>query len=212
MKKSWSLFFGNAWTVYIPWFTGFFQPSFWWCRISLPHPQYFTIEMDHRLSTILYRLSTCFNHPYPMIELGLKNHVEQPSVFAGAGFNQFQTRPIGSVCMPYMATFTINIPQMWAYIPYMDSMGGIFRQCSFLFRYLDHRDFFSGKSLFIPRWGIPVAFFCLVFNWGFSDRKLDVKFGSASLWTNDLEILPGFIYPSLMRFFLFWNHGHSMLC
>ena len=31
--------------------------------------------------------------------------------------------PIGSVCMPYMVTFTINIPQMLAYIPYMDPMG-----------------------------------------------------------------------------------------
>ena len=26
-------------------------------------------------------------------------------------------------CMPYMVTFTINIPQMLAYIPYMDPMG-----------------------------------------------------------------------------------------
>ena len=25
--------------------------------------------------------------------------------------------------MPYMATFTINIPQMLAHIPYMDPMG-----------------------------------------------------------------------------------------
>ena len=25
--------------------------------------------------------------------------------------------------MPYMVTFTINIPQMLAYIPYMDPMG-----------------------------------------------------------------------------------------
>jgi len=25
--------------------------------------------------------------------------------------------------MPYMVTFTINIPPMLAYIPYMDSMG-----------------------------------------------------------------------------------------
>ena len=31
--------------------------------------------------------------------------------------------PIGSVCMPYMVTFTMNIPQMLAYIPYMDSLG-----------------------------------------------------------------------------------------
>ena len=31
--------------------------------------------------------------------------------------------PIGSVCMPYMVTFTINIPQMLAYIPYVDRMG-----------------------------------------------------------------------------------------
>ena len=27
--------------------------------------------------------------------------------------------------MPYMVTFTINIPQMLAYIPYMDPMGYI---------------------------------------------------------------------------------------
>ena len=26
-------------------------------------------------------------------------------------------------CMLYMVTFTINIPQMLAYIPYMDPMG-----------------------------------------------------------------------------------------
>ena len=25
--------------------------------------------------------------------------------------------------MPYMVTFTINLPQMLAYIPYMDPMG-----------------------------------------------------------------------------------------
>ena len=31
--------------------------------------------------------------------------------------------PIGSVCMPYMVTFAINIPQPLAYIPYMDPMG-----------------------------------------------------------------------------------------
>ena len=28
--------------------------------------------------------------------------------------------------MPYMVTFTINIPQMLAYIPYMDPMGMFF--------------------------------------------------------------------------------------
>jgi hypothetical protein len=28
--------------------------------------------------------------------------------------------------MPYMVTFTINIPQMLAYIPYMDPMGHIY--------------------------------------------------------------------------------------
>ena len=28
--------------------------------------------------------------------------------------------------MPYMVTFTINIPQMLAYIPYMDPMGYIY--------------------------------------------------------------------------------------
>jgi hypothetical protein len=33
--------------------------------------------------------------------------------------------PIGSMVLPYMVTFTINIPQMLAYIniPYMDPMG-----------------------------------------------------------------------------------------
>ena len=31
--------------------------------------------------------------------------------------------PIGSSRMPYMVTFTINIPPMLAYIPYMDPMG-----------------------------------------------------------------------------------------
>ena len=33
--------------------------------------------------------------------------------------------PIGSVCMPYMVTFTINISQMLAYIPYMEHLGYI---------------------------------------------------------------------------------------
>ena len=31
--------------------------------------------------------------------------------------------PIGSMVLLYMVTFTINIPPMLAYIPYMDSMG-----------------------------------------------------------------------------------------
>ena len=31
--------------------------------------------------------------------------------------------PIGSMVLLYMVTFTINIPQMLAYIPYMDPMG-----------------------------------------------------------------------------------------
>jgi len=31
--------------------------------------------------------------------------------------------PIGSMYAIYMVTFTINIPQMLAYIPYMDPMG-----------------------------------------------------------------------------------------
>ena len=31
--------------------------------------------------------------------------------------------PIGSMVLVYMLTFTINIPQMLAYIPYMDPMG-----------------------------------------------------------------------------------------
>ena len=31
--------------------------------------------------------------------------------------------PIGSLCMPYMVTLTINISQILAYIPYMDPMG-----------------------------------------------------------------------------------------
>ena len=33
------------------------------------------------------------------------------------------TNRIGSVCMLYMVTLTINIPQILAYIPYMDPMG-----------------------------------------------------------------------------------------
>ena len=33
------------------------------------------------------------------------------------------SKPIGSMVLPYMVTFTINIPQMLAYIPYMDPMG-----------------------------------------------------------------------------------------
>ena len=31
--------------------------------------------------------------------------------------------PIGSMVLLYMVTFTINIPQMLAYIAYMDPMG-----------------------------------------------------------------------------------------
>jgi hypothetical protein len=33
------------------------------------------------------------------------------------------SKPIGSMVLQYMVTFTINIPQMLAYIPYMDPMG-----------------------------------------------------------------------------------------
>ena len=33
--------------------------------------------------------------------------------------------PLGSMVLLYMVTFTINIPQMLAYIPYMDPMGNI---------------------------------------------------------------------------------------
>ena len=33
------------------------------------------------------------------------------------------TIPIGSMYGIYMVTFTLNIPQMLAYIPYMDTMG-----------------------------------------------------------------------------------------
>jgi hypothetical protein len=32
-------------------------------------------------------------------------------------------KPIGSMVLLYMVTFTINIPQMLVYIPYMDPMG-----------------------------------------------------------------------------------------
>ena len=35
------------------------------------------------------------------------------------GFEEWPNIP----CMLYMVTFTINIPQMLAYIPYMDPMG-----------------------------------------------------------------------------------------
>ena len=38
--------------------------------------------------------------------------------------------PIGSMYMLYMVTFTINIPQMLAYIPYMDPMR-LVRSCLF---------------------------------------------------------------------------------
>ena len=34
--------------------------------------------------------------------------------------------PIGSMVLLYMVTFTIKIPQMLAYIPYMDPMGYIY--------------------------------------------------------------------------------------
>ena len=34
-----------------------------------------------------------------------------------------ESSPIGSMYAIYMVTFTINIPQMLAYIPYMDPMG-----------------------------------------------------------------------------------------
>ena len=39
------------------------------------------------------------------------------------GIMTFPIYPIGYPCMLYMVTFTINIPQMLAYIPYMDPMG-----------------------------------------------------------------------------------------
>ena len=38
-------------------------------------------------------------------------------------FWQWHVLPMTDPCMPYMVTFTINIPQMLAYIPYMDPMG-----------------------------------------------------------------------------------------
>ena len=42
-----------------------------------------------------------------------------------AGEQHVFVTPIGSMVLPYMVTFTINIPQMLAYIPYMDPMGHI---------------------------------------------------------------------------------------
>ena len=38
-------------------------------------------------------------------------------------FSMFLPYPIGSMVLLYMVTFTINIPPMLAYIPYMDPMG-----------------------------------------------------------------------------------------
>jgi hypothetical protein len=38
-------------------------------------------------------------------------------------FGNITIIPIGSMYAIYMVTFTINIPQMLAYIPYMDPMG-----------------------------------------------------------------------------------------
>ena len=40
----------------------------------------------------------------------------------GNNFGNWRTHRI-RICMPYMVTFTIDIPQMLAYIPYMDPMG-----------------------------------------------------------------------------------------
>ena len=43
--------------------------------------------------------------------------------FSSWDFRWFFCLPIGSMYAIYMVTFTINIPPMLAYIPYMDPMG-----------------------------------------------------------------------------------------
>jgi len=48
--------------------------------------------------------------------------------------------PMTDPCMLYMATFTINIPQMLAYIPYMDPMGMDCREVSSWFIYANQGD------------------------------------------------------------------------
>ena len=70
----------------------------------------------------------------PMDELGCWESSPVLASFSGAGNHSNSARrakrrewgndpqPIGPI-MVYMVTFTINIPPMLAYIPYMDPMG-----------------------------------------------------------------------------------------
>jgi hypothetical protein len=43
--------------------------------------------------------------------------------------------------MLYMVTFTINIPQMLAYIPYMDPMGNIISHLLAFYPFMFHQKF-----------------------------------------------------------------------
>ena len=55
--------------------------------------------------------------------------------------------PIGSMVLLYMETFTINIPQMLAYIPYMDPMG-----------YSEGSEAVEGTSRSLAGWCRVIAF------------------------------------------------------
>ena len=57
--------------------------------------------------------------------------------------------------MPYMVTFTINIPQMLAYIPYMDPMGNIIPNYSYDSLIPYH------SSILLQSYSANNVFFCL---------------------------------------------------
>ena len=62
------------------------------------------------------------------------------------GKNQWESHiPIGSMVLPYMVTFTINIPQMLAYIPYMDPMGSIIYVCLCTYGFLVRNIFWQSS-------------------------------------------------------------------
>ena len=109
-------------------------------------------------------------------------------------------------CMLYMVTFTINIPQMLAYIPYMDSivamMMGHLRKCSLSNGDNCRTNGDFGKSL---GWAVDTRWTILVGGWPtypsekwWSDRQL-------GWWHSQYDGKVIKFHGSMIDYYIPWN-------
>ena len=138
------------------------------------------------------------DHPiYGLCKAHVTDHIEYDMKHATVGL-----LPIGSVCMPYMVTFTINLPQMLAYIPYIDPSWVIYgpeipidviwtkKNRCYLPTNMGIKQSTPYGGIFCASWGMDhnVSRLC-VCNTSVFFHTRDLLYGKSQLWNGTEEMM-----------------------